>query len=195
MRPLRIVIVRHGATEWSAAGRHTGRTDLDLTEQGYDQAERAGRRLVDVLGGAEPLLFTSPLMRSRHTAEVMVPGARIDESDALVEVDYGLYEGLTSAEIDQRQPGWSAFRNGCPDGESVFQITARCDSFVAKLERVGAGRTVVAFTHGHIGRALITRLLDWPIAAADSLHNDTASLGLIDLKRGRHVLTGWNLRS
>jgi broad specificity phosphatase PhoE len=195
MRPLRVVLVRHGATEWSAAGRHTGRTDPELNEFGRDQAERAARVVVDVLDGADPLVFSSPLRRARSTAEVMMPGARVEELDALAEVDYGLFEGLTSTDIEQRQPGWSVFRNGCPDGESVFQITARCDSFVAKLERMAAGRVVIAFTHGHLGRALTTRLLDLPITAADSLQSDTASVAAIDLKRGRYVLSSWNRRS
>jgi probable phosphoglycerate mutase len=192
--PRRVILVRHGATEWSASGRHTGRTDIPLTPEGREQALDAIPALHAVLTEADPVVFTSPLRRAVDTAALMLPQFTAETSDALAEVDYGSLEGLSGAEIEQRQPDWSVFRHGCPDGEGVAQIVARCDSFIFKMERVAAGRTVVAFTHGHLGRALAVRLMGLEIATADHLHNDTASIGIIDAKRGHFVLGGWNLR-
>lgn len=192
--PRRVILVRHGATEWSAIGRHTGRTDVALTPEGRAQALDAIPHLHAVLTEPDPVVFTSPLRRASDTASLMWPEVAADVSDALAEVDYGSFEGLTGAEIEQRQPDWRVFRHGCPEGEGVSQVVARCDSFIFKMERVAAGRTVMAFTHGHLSRALAVRLMGLEIAAADQLHNDTASIGIIDAKRGRYVLGGWNLR-
>jgi probable phosphoglycerate mutase len=94
---------------------------------------------------------------------------------------------------EHRQPGWSLFTDGCPGGESVTSITARCDSFIAKIERMASGRPVVAFTHGHLSRALAARLLDVPVQAASGFYNETATVGVFDHRRGALVLTGWNL--
>jgi len=192
--PRRVILVRHGATEWSAAGRHTGRSDVPLTPEGREQSLDAVANLQAVLAEAQPVVFTSPLRRAADTAALMLPQHPAEPSDALAEVDYGSLEGLTGEEIEQRRPGWRVFGDGCPDGEAVSQVVARCDSFIFKMERVAAGRTVVAFTHGHLSRALAVRMMGLEIAAADHLHSDTASIGIVDAKRGRFVLSGWNLR-
>jgi probable phosphoglycerate mutase len=114
--------------------------------------------------------------------------------DALAEYDYGRYDGLTSTEILEQDPAWNLFTSGCPGGESPHQVAARCDSFIAKLERTAGGRAVVAFTHGHLGRILTARLLGLGVEAAAGLWNETASVGVINLHRGRFVLVGWNIR-
>jgi broad specificity phosphatase PhoE len=193
--PSLILLVRHGATEWSENGRHTGRTDLPLTEKGIHQADRLPPLLATLSEGAMPLVFTSPLQRAEQTARRAVPGIAATVVDALSEYDYGKYEGLTSAEIDELHPGWELFRDGCPGGESIHQVAARCDSFIAKLERTAIGRTVIVFTHGHLSRLLTTRLVGLDPQAGAILQNDAASVGIVADKRGHYVITGWNIRA
>jgi len=193
--PPLILLVRHGATEWSENGRHTGRTDLALLEKGKRQADRLPPLLATLSQGTQPLVFTSPLQRARETARRAVPGVEATVVDALAEVDYGEYEGLTSAEIEQVHPGWELFEDGCPGGEGLHQVVARCDSFIAKLERTAVGRTVVAFTHGHLSRVLTARLVGLQPEAGAVLQNDAASVGVIADKRGWYVITGWNIRA
>jgi len=191
--PALVLLVRHGATEWSVSGQHTGRTDLSLTEEGVAQALAVGPLIEELLEGRDPLVYTSPLERAARTAELALPHRGAELLDALLEFDYGDYEGLTSSQILERDPAWDLFTTGCPGGESIMQVSARCDSFVAKVERVGAGRAVVAFTHGHLSRILTARMLNLPAAGAASLWNDTASVGVINEHRGKLVLVGWNL--
>ena len=193
--PTLILLVRHGATEWSETGRHTGRTDVPLIDKGRHQADRLPPLLATLSEGALPLVFTSPLERARETARRAVPGVEATVVDALAEYDYGNYEGLTSAEIDAQQPGWDLFADGCPGGESLRQVTARCDAFIAKLERTGARRTAIVFTHGHLSRILTARLVGLQPEAGAVFNNDTASVGIIADKRGRYVITGWNVRA
>lgn len=176
-------------------GRHTGRTDLPLTDLGEQQSLALAPLLERLLDGRDPLVFTSPLERAVRTAELALPLSVPEPVPALMEYDYGEYEGLTSTEILLRDPTWDLFEGGCPAGESVLQVTARCDAFRAKIERVGAGRAVVAFTHGHLSRILTARFLDLPASAGASLWNDTATIGVIHDHRGRMVMIGWNLRA
>lgn len=142
-----------------------------------------------------PVVFTSPLMRARETAQRAVPGVEATVVDALVEYDYGEYEGLTAVEIDRLHPGWELFKDGCPGGESLHQVVARCDGFIAKLERTAAGRVAIVFTHGHLSRILTTRLVGLNPEAGAVLQNDAASVAIIADKRGRYVITGWNIRA
>ena len=192
--PSLILLVRHGATEWSENGRHTGRTDLPLIEKGRHQADRLPPLLATLSEGGIPIVFTSPLQRARETAQRAVPGVEALVVDALAEWDYGEYEGLTAAEIDRLHPGWDLFEDGCPGGESLHQVVARCDGFVAKLERTAAGRVAIVFTHGHLSRVLITRLVGLNPEAGAVLQNDAASVGIVADKRGRYVITGWNIQ-
>jgi probable phosphoglycerate mutase len=193
--PELVLLVRHGATEWSENGRHTGRTDIPLIDKGVRQADRLPPLLATLSEGALPLVFTSPLQRSVETARRGVPGVEATVVDALAEFDYGAYEGLTAAEIDEQNPGWSLFEDGCPGGERLHQVVARCDAFIAKLERTAAGRTAIVFTHGHLSRILTTRLVGLRAEAGAVLQNDTASVGIIADKRGHYVITGWNIRA
>lgn len=188
-----MLLVRHGATEWSITGQHTGRTDLPLTELGVRQAAAASRVIHHWLDGEEPLVYSSPLQRAAHTAALALPDHPAEEVPALVEYDYGAYEGLRTSEILARDPEWDLFGVGCPGGESILQVTARCDAFAAKLERTAVGRAVVAFTHGHLSRILTARLLGLPASTAGGLWNDTASVAAINLHRGKLVLVGWNV--
>jgi probable phosphoglycerate mutase len=190
--PDRIVLVRHGATEWSTNGRHTGRTDLALTAAGRDQARAAAPLLQTVLDRPDPVVFSSPLQRARETASLMLPGCDPVVADSLAEFDYGSYEGLTTPQIFDRDPTWNLFRGGCPGGETALQVTARVDGFIAKVERMATGRLVVVFTHGHLSRILAVRLLELPTESAAAFYNETASVGVIDARRDRFVLVGWN---
>lgn len=193
--PSLVLLVRHGATEWSVSGRHTGRTDLALTDDGVAQAVSAGPLIHELLEDREPMVFTSPLERAARTAELAMPHLAAEPVDALMEYDYGRYEGLTSSQILELDPSWNLFEAGCQGGESIMQVSARCDSFVAKLERTAKDRAVVAFTHGHLSRILTARLLQLPASAGASLWNDTATVGVINQHRGKLVLVGWNLRA
>lgn len=189
--------MRHGATEWSTIGRHTGRTDLALTAEGRMQATAVTPLLQSVIESAlgdqaEPLVFTSPLQRASDTAELALPQYPAVVADSLIEFDYGRYEGLTTPQIFELDPQWSMFRDGCPGGETAHQVTARCDSFIAKLERMATGRVVVAFTHGHLSRILTTRLLQLPTESAAAFYNETAAVAVMDSRRDRFVLVGWN---
>ena len=190
-----ILLVRHGATDWSESGQHTGRTDVPLNTKGLRQADRLPPILATLSEGALPLVFTSPLQRASETARRAVPGVEATVVDALVEYDYGQYEGLTSAQIDEKHPGWELFADGCPGGESLHQVVARCQAFIAKLERTATGRTAIVFTHGHLSRILTTQLVGLPAEAGAVLQNDTASVGIIADKRGHYVITGWNIRA
>ena len=147
-----------------------------------------------LLAGAAPMVFTSPLQRAVQTARLAMPGVEATVCDALMELDYGQYEGLKSSEILARDPAWNLFQNGCPDGEKAAEFSARCDSFVELLQRTCPGRAVVAFTHGHLSRVLTARLLGLPVTTAAALFNETASVGMINVHRGRWVLVGWNIR-
>ena len=193
--PALILLVRHGATDWSEQGRHTGRTDVPLLEKGRHQADRLPPLLATLSEGALPLVFTSPLERARETARRAVPGVEATIVDALAEYDYGAYEGLTATEIEAMQPGWNLFEHGCPGGETLRQVTARCDAFIAKLERTAARRTAIVFTHGHLSRILTARLVGLQPEAGAVLQSDTASVGIIADKRGSYVITGWNIRA
>ena len=155
----------------------------------------AGPLIETLLEGREPLVYTSPLERAARTAELALPHRPADVVPALMEFDYGNYEGLTSSEILTKDPEWDLFASGCPGGESIQQVSARCDAFIAKLERTAGDRAVVAFTHGHLSRILTARLLRLPASAGASLWNDTATVGVINQHRGKLVLVGWNLRT
>jgi broad specificity phosphatase PhoE len=193
--PSLVLLVRHGATAWSLSGQHTGRTDVPLTGLGETQATAVGRVISRLLEGAQPVVFASPLRRARDTARLAMPAVSPTIDPALMEVDYGQYEGLTSSEILERDPTWNLFTGGCPGGEAPEAITARCDEFAARVTAAAADRAVVAFTHGHLSRILTARLLDLPIGTAAGLWNETASVGVINVHRGRWVLVGWNICS
>lgn len=194
--PSVVLLVRHGATEWSVERRHTGRTDVGLTELGIRQSEELGPLVRSLLAhaGGDPVVFTSPLQRAVDTARLALPDHEATPVDALVEYDYGRFEGMTAAEIRAIQPDWDLYGQGSEGGEQVHQVTARCDAFVAKLERTAAGRPVVAFTHGHLSRILTARLLGLATSAAAAFHNETASVAVLRAEQARFVLAGWNLR-
>jgi len=182
-------LVRHGETEWSLSGRHTGSTDVPLTPEGEVQAKAIGHLLA---GRRFDHVLSSPMARARRTAELAGFGDRVLASDALREVDYGGFEGRTTDEIWQIHPGWQLFRDGCPSGESPDQVAARVDRFRDQLSTL-AGR-VLLFGHGHCLRALAVRYLGLSIHTAAQMRLDTGSVSILTMERDGPTLALWNRR-
>jgi len=190
---VKLVLVRHGATEWSVNGRHTGNTDLPLLERGREQALVAQAR---VLANVEPAtrirIWSSPLRRATETVEIIMghtDDVTIDER--LREVDYGSYEGLTSSEIHQFALGWTVF-DGCPGGESLADVEDRVDSFLAEARHDTTVSTTIVFGHGHLLRILGARAIGQPGSFGVRLALDTASVSVIaDLRDGPAIIL-WN---
>ena len=188
--PLPLVyLARHGETAWSLAGRHTGLSDLPLTEAGERQARRLGERL---RGLAVAKVFTSPLRRAARTCELAGFGAAAETVPDLVEWDYGDFEGRTSAEIKAARPEWRLFRDGCPGGESPAQVGARADRLVERLR--AAEGDVLVFSSGHILRSLAARWLKLEVGAGARLLLGTASLSALGYEHAldEPVIRLWN---
>jgi probable phosphoglycerate mutase len=184
----RVVLIRHGATEWSVSGQHTGRTDVPLTEAGREAAQRLGLRLV---GQRFDLVLSSPLSRAADTCRLAVPGAdRVELTDDLMEWDYGKYEGLRTAEIRERRPGWLLWTDGVPEGETIDQVAARVDRVIARARQVDGDVALCA--HGHLLRVLAARWLDEPPAFGGRLKLDTAALSILGWDRELPALLLWN---
>ena len=184
---LELYLVRHGETEWSRARRHTGRTDLPLSPVGEAEA----RALGDHLRGLEVgRVLASPLTRALSTAKLAGFGGRIERTDALLEFDYGEYEGLTTPEIRAQRPGWDLFRDGCPGGETVETATQRIRPLVAELA-ASQGRTIL-FSHGHLLRILTACYLGLPPATARYLFLGTASLSVLGTEHEWPAVLLWN---
>jgi probable phosphoglycerate mutase len=172
-----IVLARHGATEWSADGRHTGRTDLPLTPKGEDDGRRLKSRLA---GTAYTRVFSSPLQRAKRTAE-LAGFTPVIEPD-LLEWNYGRYEGLTTADVRKDRPDWVLFRDGCPAGESPSEIAVRVDRLIARLRTLSG--TVLLFAHGHVLRVLAARWVGQPVTFAGALLLSTATVSGLGFDHG-----------
>ncbi len=158
----RLLLLRHGQTEWSKSGQHTGRTEIDLTEAGRERA-RANAETIKQLGLDDPLVISSPRRRAVDTAELA--GLHVDEvTEGLAEWDYGSYEGLTTAQIRESTPGWLIWTHGAADGERVPEVRDRADASVALALRNMERRDVVFVGHGHFSRAVIVRWMKLPVA-------------------------------
>jgi probable phosphoglycerate mutase len=179
-------IVRHGETEWSRDGRHTSRTEIQLTEPG----KRAARQLADRLAEVGfDLVLTSPRERARRTA-ALAGFADAHVEDDLVEWDYGDYEGLTTDEIRREVPGWTIWSAPCPGGETADDVARRLDRVVAKA-RVHGGRVLV-FSHGHASRALACRWLGLPVADGRLFKLDTATISVLGYEHDAPAVARWN---
>ncbi len=189
----RLVLLRHGETEWSRDRKHTSRTDLDLTERGRDQARLAAHTL-EQLGLDDPLVVSSPRRRAIATAELA--GLRVDEiSPLLAEWDYGDYEGLTTHEIRTNTPGWLLWTYGCPGGESVDQVSMRADQAVAYAMDQMAERDVVFVSHGHFSRSVITRWVEQPLREGARYGFGTAAVSVCGFEYGLRQLSALGLTS
>jgi broad specificity phosphatase PhoE len=167
-------LARHGETEWSREGRHTGLTDLPLTEQGERNAQRLRERLTGLLFVK---VLTSPLQRARRTSELAGFGGVADVDPDLVEWNYGDYEGVRTDEIRANQPGWELFRDGCPNGESPADVAARADRVVARVRAIKGN--LLIFSSGHFLRVFAARWLGLEPITGKYLMLDTASLSAL----------------
>jgi len=182
-----VVLVRHGETEWSLGGRHTGRTDIPLTKRGRRQAEAVGATL---RRRELALVLTSPLARAAETCRLAGFGDRAETRDELMEWDYGEYEGRTTAEIREERPGWSLWRDGAPGGETSDEVGARVDRVIAEAR--SAGGDVLLFAHGHLLRVLTARWLGLEPAAGRFFALDPATLSTLGFERETSVIRLWN---
>ena len=182
-------LIRHGETEWSRTGRHTGRTDMPLTALGVRQARLLSRRIA-----AQPfaLVLTSPLQRARETCRLAGKGDVAVLDDDLCEWDYGVYEGRTTADIRHDVPAWTVWTDSIPKGESLSQVAARAERVIARA--VAAKGDVAIFAHGHVLRVLAARWVGLPAADGRLFNLDTASLSRLGTEHEIHVIRCWNER-
>lgn len=183
----RIWLVRHGETEWSLSGRHTGRTDVPLTPDGRRQAEALGRHLA---GRAFALVLTSPLLRARETCRLAGWGEVAEVSDDLQEWDYGIYEGRTTSEIRAREPGWTIWAATVLEGETVEQVGRRCRRVIERAE--AAGGDVALFAHAHVLRILSACWIGRPPEDGRFFTLGTASISALGHERETRVISVWN---
>ncbi|WP_367138803.1 MULTISPECIES: histidine phosphatase family protein [Streptomyces] len=188
----RILLARHGQTEWSLSGKHTGRTDIPLLDEGRRGAELLGERLhrAPWNGLPDTEVRTSPLLRAHETCELAGFGDRATTWDALMEWDYGAYEGMTPAEIKAQRPGWLIWRDGVPEGESLAEVSARADEVVEWAR--SADRDVLVFAHGHILRTIAARWLGEDIFFGSRIRLDPTSLSILGWAYGAPALERWN---
>jgi broad specificity phosphatase PhoE len=180
-------LVRHAETEWSLSGRHTGRTDVPLTDAGRERARALGERL---RGRSFALVLTSPLERARETAGLAGLGDRAQQREDLLEWDYGDYEGVTTRDIREARPGWYLWTDGVPGGETGDEVGARCDRIIEEI--VGADGDVAIFAHGHVLRALGARWVEQPVSFGGRLFLTTGALCVIGFEREVRVIRLWN---
>jgi probable phosphoglycerate mutase len=181
----RLVLIRHGETEWSASGRHTSVTDVPLLDAGRRDAARLRERLA---GHEFALVLSSPRARARETAALAGLEAEVDED--LAEFDYGAYEGRTTPEIREERPGWSVWADGAPGGETAFAVGVRADRAIERA--LAADGDVALFAHGHFLRVLAARWIGLPAVYGGHLALETGSVSELGFERERRVIWVWN---
>jgi probable phosphoglycerate mutase len=183
----KVYLLRHGETEWSLNGQHTGVTDVPLTENG----RLAALHLQPILANEIfTLVLTSPLQRARETCELAGLGKSANVEPDLIEWNYGEYEGLTTEQIRMTRPGWSVFRDGCPGGESPEQVSARADRVLTRVR--AAEGDVALFAHGHILRVLAARWVNLSPDYGEHFLLDTATLNVLGYYRESPAFKIWN---
>jgi broad specificity phosphatase PhoE len=184
---MEIVLARHGETEWSRDGRHTGRTDIPLTDEGRRQARVLGQALHEWSFGR---VLSSPLERAIETCRLAGLGEGVETTDDLLEWDYGEYEGITTPQIRERRPDWYLWRDGCPGGEQPDDVARRVDRV---LEKVAAEQQDVAlFAHGHVLRVLAARWVGLGPESGALLALGTGTLSVLGYERETRVVRRWN---
>lgn len=184
-----IYLVRHGETAWTVSGRHTGRSEIDLTPRG----EETARLLADRLKGlAADAVWSSPSLRARRTCELAGFTSNISVKPDLQEWDYSQYEGITTKEIQQTTPGWQLFRDGAPGGEDASQVGVRADRTIAEIRR--SGGSILIFSSSHFLRMLTARWLGLPPARGDSFVLGTATISILGYEHDllEPVIRAWN---
>lgn len=184
-----IFAIRHGETAWSLSGQHTGTTDVPLTNNGRQLAERMRPVLAKETFA---LVLVSPMQRVRETCQIAGLGETAIVEPDLVEWNYGEYEGLTPEQIQAIAPGWLIFRDGCPGGEGPGQVEARVDRVIARTR--GAGGDVALFAHGHMLRVLAARWLGLPASGGQHFILDTGSLSVLSHYHDIPAVRVWNAR-
>ena len=187
----RLFLIRHGETEWSLSGRHTGISDIALTENGETQS-RCLRPQLEPISFAHVL--TSPRQRARQTCALAGLGHAAQIEADLAEWDYGAYEGITTFEIRKTAPAWNIYRDGCPGGETAAHVSARADGLIARLRSLGGD--IALFSHGQFGCVLAARWIGLAIIEAQHFALDTASLSILGTKPGHPevaVIARWNM--
>lgn len=182
------MVVRHGETEWTRDGRHTGKSDIPLTDAGRAQARKLGPELKQ---WDFALVLTSPLARALETCRLAGYGDRAQVRPDLVEWDYGTYDGKTSKQIKDTDPDWSLWRDGGPGGEKAADVGRRVDRVIAEIR--GAAGDVLIFAHGHVLRVLTARWLEQPPEAGRHYALDPAALGNLSYEHDDRVIRRWNL--
>jgi len=186
-RSREIWLLRHGATEWSRNGRHTGSSDISLLPEGEAEA----RALAPLLAGQHfAEVWVSPLQRARRTCELAGLGAQAQPNESLREWDYGSYEGITTAEIRQTVPGWSVWSHGCPGGEDAAAVTQRCEALIAQLLLLEGN--IALFAHGHLLRSLAGTWIGQGAVGGKHLALGTGSHSLLGFERENPVILRWN---
>lgn len=186
-RQNQIVVVRHGATEWSDARRHTGRTDLPLTDEGREQARAVGRLLE---GQSFALVLTSPLQRARETCQLAGYGDAALETDDLLEWDYGDFEGLTTPQIREQVPAWTVWTHAIPNGETIERVAVRADRVIDRALR--APGDVALFAHAHILRVLTARWCHLPPQEGRRFVLATGTLSVLGWEHEYRGIRVWN---
>ena len=187
---LHLFLIRHGETEWSLNGRHSGRTDLTLTGHGEDEARELGTHLQNIPFAH---VLTSPLKRAQRTCELVKLDTVAENEPDLMEWDYGDYEGRQSSDIHKAYAGWNVFRDGCPHGETTAQVTERADRLIARLRKLEGN--VALFSHGQFGSALAVRWIGLPLVEARHFPLATVSLSILSYDPSHPaepVIAMWN---
>jgi broad specificity phosphatase PhoE len=187
-----LLVIRHGETEWSRAGRHTGRSDIPLNDQGREEARGAARTLD---GWNITRAYTSPLGRARETAELVAPVCGVDVDPDLVEWDYGIYEGRTTPEIRDEEPAWSVFTHPMKGGESIADVGVRVDRFLARVVREVESGNAAVFAHGHVLAILIARWCELAPIEGRRFPLATATVSLLGFHREDRVIRALNHRA
>jgi broad specificity phosphatase PhoE len=180
-------LIRHAETEWSRSGKHTGRTDVPLLDEGRERARELAPRLAAI---DFALVLVSPLERARETARLAGLGDPCQVREDLLEWDYGDYEGITTPDIRKERPDWYLWRDGVPNGETADEVAARCDRVIDEV--LSAEGDVALFAHGHILRALAARWVEEPVSFGGRLYLSTGSLCVLGFEREVRVIRLWN---
>ncbi len=186
-----IILVRHGETEWSKTGQHTGRTDIGLTDRGRNEAALVAPTLE---GWDFAQVFSSPLSRAWDTAKLAMIEGDITVDENLVEWDYGIFEGRTNDDIQAEYPGWSKWEGALEGGESAVDVGVRADLAIERLIEAAADGPALVFAHGHFLAILIARWLGFDATAGKRFILQTATASQLSTKRGDHVLKTLNHR-
>ncbi len=182
-----VFLIRHGETEWSLSGQHTGVTDIPLTENGRNLA----RQLAPILAGVSfGCVFTSPLRRARETCELAGLGERAQDDQNLMEWNYGEYEGLTPREIHAKAPDWIIFRDGCPGGEGPEDIGVRVDRVIERIRSME--KDVALFAHGHVFRVFAARWIGLPPGGGSHFRLDPATISVLGYYWNIPAIKCWN---